>query len=459
MLGGVFGGGGWDDAQVTSPSQQPRPGDDGLRAAMDQVRGARRPGTSTSSPVPAPTEPSHRRFWDVRGKLADDLAQVPIPNAATWPRPLAGLIAGVWAALMSWLVFAGLVLVGWVFAPLGSGTFTDVMRGSGSIWIIADGGVLLWQGARLSLVPLLATLVIVLFQRRAGAWLASAVNIVQPREALGPLSYAVLASASAHALAVASVMNSTLMVPLWRSVLGGAVVGVLGFGWGISRVVGVGVPDALATPLRVVRRLLVGVGLSALIVVMVLAVVHRAAFGEVLGAVAGDGISSLQVLILCAVYLPTIIGWVAALLLGPGFSLGAGTAVSVAGVHLGALPPIPLLALVPESLPARAGGLLVVPAVIAVWATYSAVRSPAWRSVLVTVLAGSVVGGLLALSVAGGIGPGRLVTVGVVWWQVALSCGGWLLFGFAVHAGWTSLRLRLREARKSDAGDAGKLGA
>lgn len=358
---------------------------------------------------------------------------------------------------MSWLVFAGLVLVGWVFAPLGSGTFSDVMRGSGGVWIMADGGVLLWQGATLSLVPLLATLVIVLFQRRAGSWLVSAVNIVEPREALGPLGYAVAASASAHAIAVASVMNSTLQVPLWRSVLGGAIVGLVGFAWGIARSIVIPIPAALAPSLRVVRRFLLGVAAAALLAVLVLAVLHRAAFAGVLGAVAGDSTSIVQVLLLCAAYVPTLIGWVAAVLLGPGFSLGSGTAVTLAGVHLGALPPIPLLALVPEALPAHAWVLFSVPAVIAVWAAWPAPLAP--RSVVLAVLMGSVASALLALSLAGGMGPGRLLMVGVEWWHIALACGAWLLLGFGVHATLAWARLRLREARESPQSDAGKLAA
>lgn len=427
---------------------------------MDQVRGVRKPqqrSYAVNQAADANRAEPQRRFWDVRGKLADDLARVPTPGAAAWPRPLAGLVAGLWAALMSWLVFAGVVLVGWVFAPLGSGGFADVMRASGGIWIIADGGVLHWQGATLSLTPLLATLVILLFQRRAGTWLVAAVDIFEPRAALVPLGYAVLASASAHALAVASVMNATLVVPLWRSMLGGAVVGALGFAWGISRAIGVGVPTALALTVRVMRRFVIGMTAAAVLTVLLLAVLHRGTFADVLGAVAGDGISTVQVLLLCAAYVPTTIGWAAAVLLGPGFSLGAGTVVSVTGVHLGALPPVPLLALVPDSLPASVAVLLLVPALIAVWATRGALVAPAWKSVVAGVGAGALVGALVGLTVAGGMGPGRLTMVGAIWWQLAGACAGWLLLGFGVHAGWAWVRNRLRGARNSDDIDAGKL--
>jgi hypothetical protein len=252
-------------------------------------------------------------------------------------------------------------------------------------------------------------------------------------------------------------MNATLVVPLWRSMLGGAVVGGLGFAWGISRAIGVGVPTALALTVRVMRRFVIGMTAAAVLTVLLLAVLHRGTFADVLGAVAGDGISTVQVLFLCAAYVPTTVGWAAAVLLGPGFSLGAGTVVSVTGVHLGALPPVPLLALVPDSLPASVAVLLLVPALIAVWATRGALVAPAWKSVVAGVGTGALVGALVGLTLAGGMGPGRLTMVGAIWWQLAGACAGWLLLGFGVHAGWAWVRNRLRGARNSDDIDAGKL--
>ena len=439
---------------MTPPSQPSR--DDALRAAFERMRGASQPGASPSVPAPVPHLP-RRRFWDVRGRMADDLARVPTPNAAAWPRPLAGLIAGLWAALMSWLVFAGVLLIGWVFAPLGSGTFADVMRAAGGIWIVADGGVLHWQGATLSLAPLLASLVIIMMQRRAGTWLASAVDVSAPRTAVLPLLYAVLAAASAQALAVATVMNRTLEVPLWRAIGGSACVACIGFGWGIARTVVITLPPAIAPAVLVVRRFLAAVLGCAVIVVAISAVVHRAAFAQVLHAVAGDSTSVLQVLLLCALYVPTLVLWLGALVVGPGFSLGAGTTVMVFGVHVGALPPIPLLALIPDGLPTSSRLGLVIPALLAVWTTRGALQRSGWRAIAVAIPAASIAAAFFAATATGGMWPGRLGQVGPVWWHVGLATGSWLLFGFGIQAGWARARSRLRDARESTAEDAGKL--
>ena len=452
---------------MTSPSQ-PTPSAaerEALRAAMDRVRGT--PGTSagdgrkaaSSEPI-APstlnTQPSPRQFWDVRGRVADDLARVPVPHATTWPRPLAGLVAGLWSALMSWLVFAGVEITAWIFAPLGSGSFSDVLRGSGATWIIANGGEVRWQGAVLSLPPLLATLVIVLFQRRAGSWLIAAVNGFEPRATATPLLFAVMAAASAQAVAVAAVMNGSVAVPLWRSVLGAALVAAVGFGWGVSRTIVFTLAEVARSSVRVLQRFFLGLTAAAALLVIVAMIVKWRDFAAVLSAVAGDRTSALEVLLLCALFLPTAVGWASALLIGPGFTLGQGTIVSVAAVQLGPLPPIPLLALVPSAMPSRAGLLLLIPALIAVWATRAATPQDRWWVRALTIAGGAVAGVSLTLAVTGGIGPGRLTSVGVSAWQVGLACALWLLLGYSLHGLLSWLRRRMR-ARKVDETDAGKL--
>ena len=49
------------------------------------------------------------------------------------------------------------------------------------------------------------------------------------------------------------------------------------------------------------------------------------------------------------VYLPTLFVWSIAWIAGPGFAVGAGTAVSPAGTQLGVVPGIPALGLLPEN--------------------------------------------------------------------------------------------------------------
>ena len=352
---------------------------------------------------------------------------------------------------MSWLVFAGVVLVGWVFAPLGSGSFADVMRASGAIWLLANGGVVHWQSATISLVPLLATVLIVLFQRRAGRWLVVAVDMTDGRSARAPLGYAIASAASVQALMAASIANTTLQVPLWRSLLGAALVAAVGFGWGVARTLELRVPAALRSSMRVAARFAAGMAAAALVLVAISAVARRDTLSGVLRGIASDRTSIVQVLVLCLAYVPTVIGWAMAFLLGPGFSVGAGTAVSLAGVSVSVLPPVPLLALIPDAVPASARVAIVIPALVAVWATRGITRQRVWLEAGLALLWTSAGAVLLANAVFGGIGPGRLSAVGPVWWEVTGVVAVWLAFGFVVHlvTGWAETRIRDARERKA----------
>ena len=76
-------------------------------------------------------------------------------------------------------------------------------------------------------------------------------------------------------------------------------------------------------------------------------VLHRGeASGIVTGLHAGTS-GSLLVLLICILYAPTAVVWGTSYLAGPGFAVGTGTSVAITGVHLGAVPALPLLAALP----------------------------------------------------------------------------------------------------------------
>ena len=77
---------------------------------------------------------------------------------------------------MSLLLFVFVVTLAWVLAPLGTGQFGDVIRAAAAFWLLANGGSIEWQNAAISLPPLLLTLILILFMRRAGGWIADAVD-------------------------------------------------------------------------------------------------------------------------------------------------------------------------------------------------------------------------------------------------------------------------------------------
>lgn len=146
-------------------------------------------------------------------------------------------------------------------------------------------------------------------------------------------------------------------------------------------------------------------------------------------------------------YLPTLVVWGGAFAAGPGFSIGAGTAVSPSGVELGVLPGIPVLGLVPTA--ASSWTLLLVLLIVAVGFVAGATarrrlldgggeRDAApgafARAVAlaVIVLGGAGAAALLAMLASGSFGPGRLAQTGPSAGPVALAVGAELLVGAAI---------------------------
>ncbi len=136
-----------------------------------------------------------------------------------------------------------------------------------------------------------------------------------------------------------------------------------------------------------------------------------------------DVVGSVSITIAQLALLPNIVIWAATWLIGPGFALGTGSAVSPLGTELGPIPAIPLLGALPEGeSPFGFLGLLV-PVVLGFFAGL-AVRAPLLRDVkhhrlpwvIGTGLAVGLVGGLvlalLAWASGGAAGPGRLATIG-----------------------------------------------
>ncbi len=397
--------------------------------------------------VPLPQRPSSSR--GLRGRLAAGFARVPEPGATIWPAPLAGLVAGIWSAAMSLLVVGAVVLLGWIFAPLGSGQFADVMRASGFAWVLANGGSLRWQGASLSLPPLLVSLVIMLFQRRAGRWLVGAVAAERVAHLVLPFIFALAAAASAQLLVLAAVADGSVF-SVMRNMAGAGIVAAVGFAWGIDRELGSPRTASVSIVLQALRNFALVLGAGSVLMVALLSVLKHRGFTGLLSAVAGDSTSVLQVLVLCLVYLPTIVLWAATALLGGTVAVGVGTQVSLTTVALGALPPLPLLALLPDQAPAPGRSLMVVTALAAcsmLWPLRGH-RSALLRGALL--LGSGVAGALLGGAATGAMGPGRLQLLGPTWWQPALAVMAWvgavLLLDELVH----QLRRYLRN-RPSDA--------
>jgi hypothetical protein len=137
------------------------------------------------------------------------------------------------------------------------------------------------------------------------------------------------------------------------------------------------------------------------------------------GALGGFTLTIAEIL-----FLPNLVIWAAAWLIGPGFALGSGSAVSPLGTTLGPIPSIPVLGALPQGDLAFAFAGLVVPILVGflIGALLSGPLAARIRSTgrlawmlgagLGTGVVGGAILGLLAWASAGSIGPGRLQQAG-----------------------------------------------
>jgi Family of unknown function (DUF6350) len=137
------------------------------------------------------------------------------------------------------------------------------------------------------------------------------------------------------------------------------------------------------------------------------------------GALGGFALTIAEIL-----FLPNLVIWAAAWLIGPGFALGSGSAVSPLGTTLGPIPSIPVLGALPQGDLTFAFVGLIVPILVGflVGALLSGPLAERIRSTgRLTWLLGAGLGigviggailGLLAWASAGAIGPGRLQQAG-----------------------------------------------
>jgi hypothetical protein len=123
-------------------------------------------------------------------------------------------------------------------------------------------------------------------------------------------------------------------------------------------------------------------------------------------------------------FLPNLVVWTAAWLVGPGFAIGAGSAVGPLGTSLGPLPAVPILGALPTGdlafgflgllAPVVAGflvGVVVRPAVLRGVVDRSPLAALVSTGAVIG-LAGGLILALLAWASGGAAGPGRLAAVG-----------------------------------------------
>jgi len=358
---------------------------------------------------------------------------------------LAGVLAALRAAALGLLTVMVLVLVAWATAADSGASATEAVAAGFAIWLVGHLARLSVPGGGFGLAPLGLTLLMAVLLYSSAVRAARAAQ-VRGRRAVGSLTVALAASYAAIAVVISLFARSAAVQPRPVTVFLGAG-GLALIAGGAGAVRGSGRAVAWWSRIPTAGRLaLTGAAgavcvllASGSLLVCAMLALHR---GEVSGVVAGldAGTSgTLLVLLICVLYAPTAVVWGTSYLVGPGFAVGTGTTVAISGVHLGAVPVVPLLAALPSSRDTGAAWPLMVAATLAaglvsgVLVERAARRDPrqpisSWRDLLrVAGLTGAVTGlalGALAAASTGPAGPGRLAHTGPAPWWVALAAAG-----------------------------------
>lgn len=422
-----------------------------------------------TSLLPTPVRPGRPGGGDARA--------TPAGGAPRPGRPLVAVAAlgGLAAALAPLVVCLGIGVVGWFASDAGAhGTPRDGLRVGALGWLAAHGSGVRVDGVTLTALPLGLTLLCALvawrFALRVGEALAGhgpdADRIgdgerdwtVGAAVAVLTASYAVVLTV-VHTLAATPATAPSLPAALrWTLVLGLVVVlPAVAVGSGRAAIWLAALPGVVREVADLARRIVVAWSLAALALLVVALLVDLGTAANVLAQLHTSVGEALLLCALCLLLLPNAVLCAGAYLLGPGFAVGAGTAVSPTVVVLGPVPMVPLLAALPDSgdVPAWTPWLVAVPVLLAALVAGRHLRRhPAgrWDAAAVRgagggVLAGVVLG-LLAALAGGAVGPGRMQQVGPVAVEVlvhavtALGVGG-LVGALVVHA-WS------RRSRRDD---------
>jgi Family of unknown function (DUF6350) len=345
---------------------------------------------------------------------------------------LAGVLASAWALVAGLAISALPAVLVWLdegaAAPVG-----DPVRIGVQIWLAGHRVELRIGDADIRFAPLGLTVVAVLLLYRAARWASRAADVETFRRASAVLLPGIgVYAVGGGALAIWSTTGQVAVHPAVASTCAGSVAAVA-LGLGILHEAAL--TDRLIAPLpadwlRVLRAAMIAVA-GLLVVGCVLVAVSVVTRSDRIAAVAEaldpDVAGGLALGMAGVALVPNAIVWATVYALGPGFALGAGTAVSPGAVELGIVPAVPALAAVPADAPGLVGWLVLAgPVGVGVLAGLSLRRfsssSRARQAVeaVAAAAAAAVVMAVLALLSGGAVGVARMSVVGPVPWQAAL---------------------------------------
>ncbi|HEX2143146.1 MAG TPA: DUF6350 family protein [Glycomyces sp.] len=369
------------------------------------------------------------------------------------PRALlaSAIATTVWCATVVITPILVVVIAGWWQAGR-EGAVATVAAAAGVAWLSGHGAPVDIGPIHLSIAPLALTVLIAWRLTKAAAATTRAIGGRDAAAVRAAAGLVTIFYTGLFAGVAALCSTGPFRVDMLPALLHAVPLIVAATAFGAAREAGVLPWDTASVWLR--RGLRTGM-ITAGAVLACGAAATGVAFA-VRGSVVADtlrlyGSESWIVALLALLYLPNCAVWAAAYITGPGFAVGAGTAVQAEMIELGPLPAFPVFAAVPNApLPEYATILIGLPLMLAaVFGVVLTYRSPDLRvprvTTAATVAAASAAGvlGLLAYLSGGAagtnlmaeLGPDPLAVAGIGALQFLIGLIGAALVArlFAVH--------------------------
>lgn len=280
------------------------------------------------------------------------------PPVAWW---IVALFGGLTVAVASWILAAGLTVLGWLAAS--PGTLAAALSVGTDLWLLGNGVAVALGPVPVTLVPWGSAALTAWMLSRAASLAA---RRVRPTSASTATAVARVTLVSLLAYTAPVVVLAVLRGEAWRAPLHWAAVLVVlavAAAWGGIRVLDRGpasdpgrwwraLPRALPRAVLAAQLLLLAGGAALLTTSLVL---HLPRVVGLTGALRPGVSGGIALLLGQLAYAPNALVFAAAYGLGGGFVLGSGSLVAPAGTELGVLPGVPILG----ALPAEGPGALV----------------------------------------------------------------------------------------------------
>jgi hypothetical protein len=284
----------------------------------------------------------------------DTVVPGPVTPRLGWG--VVAVAAGLLCALTSWLLVAGLTVVGWLAAE--PGTLVGALVVGTRLWLTGHGVGIALGGIEVTLVPWgIPALTAFLLSRCAGVATRAARPGQHPRASL--VAAVLLAAYLAPVLVAAVLLGRPGLAPghvlaVLAVLLGAALHGAgraLALDWTRSWPAW-----SQAVPRAVLASQLVLLVAGSAVLVTGLAV-HLDRVTSLQDALAPGVAGGIALLVAQLALAPNAVVWATAYALGGGFTLGNGSVVAPAGTDLGLLPGLPLLGALPAPGPGPASAL------------------------------------------------------------------------------------------------------